>query len=227
MSSKIKVDEKTFNIMWKDVGYDPDFPDQFEIDNSVKPPSTQTLLDRTTSALADIRLKESSSTSNKTRRQKAQEAEVKKLLKQQEAQLRQSQQIEKLLFASSSRPSEFKVQKGPGFAALGTIGTDENLKAMARASGAKEEELTPENLQFLRSQLYKGYSATTTAVEQVVNQQPTSSSSKSKCPILGCGRESSLDGSALKTCDKCKTVFYCSREHQVAHWPIHKLAHKK
>jgi len=42
-----------------------------------------------------------------------------------------------------------------------------------------------------------------------------------KCKV--CGLKNTLPEPALKTCDKCKNAWYCSKEHQKQDWPRHKL----
>ncbi len=54
-----------------------------------------------------------------------------------------------------------------------------------------------------------------------VNSQSEVKEGESQTPSRPCAKCNG-DG-ATKKCSKCKKVFYCSRDHQVADWPTHKL----
>ena len=41
------------------------------------------------------------------------------------------------------------------------------------------------------------------------------------CANPGCGINSFMYKN-LKKCSRCKAVAYCSKEHQTAHWKVHK-----
>jgi hypothetical protein len=49
---------------------------------------------------------------------------------------------------------------------------------------------------------------------------PLAGKEKLRCPV--CQVDRCDDGSALLTCSKCHDEHYCSREHQLQHWKIHK-----
>jgi len=46
---------------------------------------------------------------------------------------------------------------------------------------------------------------------------------KKICAFEDCGKENTVEGTALKICAGCGVEFYCSKEHQRAHWGTHKL----
>jgi CelD/BcsL family acetyltransferase involved in cellulose biosynthesis len=45
------------------------------------------------------------------------------------------------------------------------------------------------------------------------------------CALAACAARE-VHASQFKACGACKTVVYCSREHQLADWPAHKAACK-
>jgi hypothetical protein len=46
------------------------------------------------------------------------------------------------------------------------------------------------------------------------------------CAFCNKGKEGT-GGKALLRCSQCKSVFYCSKQHQQSHWPVHKIGCKK
>mmetsp|Transcript_86 Transcript_86/g.208 ORF Transcript_86/g.208 Transcript_86/m.208 type:complete len:401 (+) Transcript_86:110-1312(+) len=50
---------------------------------------------------------------------------------------------------------------------------------------------------------------------------------KGKCALPACENSTRPDGAPLSACAKCKTATYCSRDHQVAHWKVHKRVCKQ
>lgn len=42
------------------------------------------------------------------------------------------------------------------------------------------------------------------------------------CSFPGCGRGIFADGTTLLKCARCQEAMYCGREHQKAHWSLHK-----
>lgn len=107
--------------------------------------------------------------------------------------------------------------------------TDKSIKELIKNLNSAPDVMKPEIQKIITAQ------RSTKAISQQTEIELTqllllaaTSKPKSKieeiniCAFAGCEKETVLDGTALKACKKCKEVFYCSKEHQVAHWKIHK-----
>lgn len=46
----------------------------------------------------------------------------------------------------------------------------------------------------------------------------------SLCALPGCGAAHEVEGAVLRCCTRCRTAWYCGKEHQAAHW---KAGHKR